>query len=94
MSRARTLKNYDEAIKIVDQFFMDRHMLTVAMMQFAEREKIRVLNNYRKKLGLPLIDAIKEPTMFPGGEKFEWIIDPPTPRYNDIDKPLRNRAKP
>jgi hypothetical protein len=89
MSKARTFKNFEEAQEIADKFFNDKHMLTVAMVQFAEREKIRVINQYRKNQGLTLIDTTKEPTKYPGGDVFEWIIEPPQNYYNDIDKPTR-----
>jgi hypothetical protein len=86
---SRIEKNWKEASKIAHQFFNDKHMLTVAMVQFAEREKIRVLNQERKKHGEPLIDVTAESSRWPGGHDFEWIIDPPQPFYNDIDKPFR-----
>lgn len=86
---SRIKKNWEEAYAIANQFFNNKHMLTVAMVQFAEREKIRVLNQERKKRGEPLIDIRVEPPRWPGGDNFEWIIAPPMPFYNDIDKPFR-----
>lgn len=90
---SRIEKNWNEASKIANMFFYDKHMLTVAMVQFAEREKIRVLNQERKRHGEPLIDAINEPPRWPGGGEWEWIIEAPQPFYNDIDKPLRTTPK-
>lgn len=82
MSRNRIDKNWSEATEIANKFFYDKHMLTLAMVQFAEREKIRVLNQYRKERGEPLIDLIKEPTRYPGGRDFEWIIPVPQEWYS------------
>lgn len=84
MSKNRIEKNWDEAADIATKFFHDKHMLTVAMVQFAEREKIRVLNQYRKERGEPLIDVEKEPSRYPGGQDFVWIIDPPTLKYSSM----------
>lgn len=92
MSKNRTFKNWEEAQTIADKFFNDKHMLTLAMVQFAEREKIRVINKYREKYGESPIPIANEPSKWPGGKEFEWIIDPPTHYYNDIDKPVRNQS--
>lgn len=82
MSRPRMAKNWDEATDIVEKFYGHKHMLIKAMVQFAEREKIRATNSYRKKLGEPVIDLAKEPPKEPNGENLVWVIDVPREWYS------------
>jgi hypothetical protein len=80
MSVRRTEKNWKEAWEIVNKFYADRHMMCNAIVQLIEREKVRVLNNYLKERGEPLLPT--DPPYLPGGRQFEWIIDVPKEWYS------------
>jgi cobyric acid synthase len=80
VSKPRTEKNWDEAWEVVNKFYGDRHMMCNAIVQLMEREKVRVLNNYLKQRGEPLIST--DPPLMPGGREFEWIIDVPKEWYS------------
>ena len=71
---SRMLKNYKETQDIVKKFSGNPHMLSYAILQFIEREKFRVMNQYRKERGEPLLT---EAPLLPGNQKFEWIIPVP-----------------
>lgn len=70
---SRTLKEYNEGKMLALKFGNNPHMLALAMVQFAEREKVRVLNKYREAHGEPLLPT--DPPYMPGNQKFEWVID-------------------
>lgn len=75
MGKPRTVKNWEDVQKVLVQFRGNQHLLETALVQLIEREKVRVLNNYLKARGEPLIST--DPPRWAGGETFEWIIDVP-----------------
>lgn len=80
MGKPRTFKNFIEVSGVVNKFYGNKHLLCTAVVQLMEREKVRVLNNYLKERGEPLIST--DPPLMPGGRNFEWLIDVPKEWYS------------
>lgn len=80
MSKSGIEKNWAEIHKIVVEFTGRQFMLEGAIVQLIEREKIMVVNRYRKNHGEPLIPT--DPPKYPGGHDFEWIIPVPQEWYS------------
>lgn len=88
MGKSRTEKNYKEAQEIVLRFEGRQHLLTLAIVQMIEREKVRVLNAYRKNHGEPPLPT--DPPRLPGDrEHEEWLIDVPREWYSVTGKSPR-----
>ncbi len=75
-----------EVQELLNRFGNDRWHTVEAVLQIIDREKVIVLNRYRKKHGEP--ELIPEPKRYKNGNihKGEWLIDVPKEWVNLISK--------
>lgn len=88
MSKARTVKNYEEALKLIKKYSIgSEHMLALALVQMIEREKVRVLNRYRQEHGEPLLPT--DPPYILGSQTTQWVIDVPKSWISETGRTTR-----
>lgn len=85
MSLNRTEKNWRDVQDVLARFHGHDHLMALALLQLIEREKVRVLNNYRKTHNEPLLPT--DPPKLPGDRDFgEWLIEVPKEWYSVTGK--------
>ena len=72
---SKTAKEYREVQGLVKRLSNNPHMLSVAIVQMIEREKVHVINRYRTAHNEPELPT--DPPYINGVQVREWIIDVP-----------------